>query len=53
MRVGTIVGGTGSAPVTGNVAIAGSTIVGVGNKIYAPGAKVITGDGRARYETKR
>ena len=45
IRGGTLVDGTGSAPVTGDVAIAGNRIVGVGGKIHAPDAEVIDANG--------
>ena len=45
IRGGTLVDGTGSVPVTGDVAIAGNKIVEVGSKIHAPGANVIDADG--------
>jgi N-acyl-D-aspartate/D-glutamate deacylase len=38
IRGGTLVDGTGSAPITGDVAIAGNTIVEVGGKINAQDA---------------
>lgn len=45
IRGGTLVDGTGSAPVTGDVAISGNTIVAVGDKIHAPDAVVIDAHG--------
>lgn len=45
IRGGTLVDGTGSAPTTGDVAIAGNTIVEVGGKIQAPNAEVIEAHG--------
>lgn len=45
IRGGTLVDGTGSAPITGDVAIAGNTIVEVGGKVNAPDAEVIDADG--------
>ena len=45
IRGGTLVDGTGSRPVSGDVAIAGNKIVEVGGKIEASGAEVIDADG--------
>jgi len=45
IRGGILVDGTGAAPVTGDLGIAGGQIVEVGGKIDAPGADVIEADG--------
>jgi N-acyl-D-amino-acid deacylase len=45
VRGGTLVDGTGAAPVVGDLAISGNTIVAVGGRIDAPGARVIDADG--------
>jgi N-acyl-D-aspartate/D-glutamate deacylase len=45
VRGGTLVDGTGAAPVAGDLAISGNVIVGVGGRIDAPDAQVIEADG--------
>jgi N-acyl-D-aspartate/D-glutamate deacylase len=45
LRGGTLVDGTGGAPVQGDLAISGNQIVAVGGRIDAPGADVIDADG--------
>jgi N-acyl-D-aspartate/D-glutamate deacylase len=45
VRGGTLVDGTGAAPVKGDLAITSGTISAVGGRIDAPGAEVIDADG--------
>jgi N-acyl-D-amino-acid deacylase len=45
VRGGTIVDGTGTTPVEGDLAISGNEIVAVGGRIDAPGAEIVDADG--------
>jgi N-acyl-D-amino-acid deacylase len=45
LRGGTLVDGTGAAPVRGDLAISGGQIVAVGGRIDAPSAEIIDADG--------